>query len=246
VIPQIKKIVDLDDPATWPPGVHEWIERWGERACAGTGLSAELITAEDEFRELLVGSRLLAYHCTRLLDHEEDLIWRDGLRPVSHEQMLERIRQAWEHGYLTASQRDGLTATTRAAVLETVQARGRGVFLSIGRAVFTEYPELCSEWLSIWGGPTLYESAGALFPGERQDLLKSLGPATIVVAELEFLNDRFWRREWFSLMFSRAALGLAFGGSEVCYSPFVPAKDVAAMWQPGNDEYDRYPELPQG
>ena len=65
------------------------------------------------------------------------------------------------------------------------------------------------------------------------------------MAELEFVDDWFTRREWFGQIFSKVALGRMLFGGEICYSPLVPAQDIKAFWHPGDSQYDRYSELPR-
>jgi hypothetical protein len=203
----------------------------------------EVIAEEREFRKLLDGRRVIAYHCTRLFEHEEAAIRRDGLRPVSLAGMRERIRSAHEHGHLTEGQQDDLLAAAERADSQTVESRGSGVFLVVGQGDFIEFPDLVSEWLGFWGGTVIYESAGAR-RGEPH-WLGGLGRPTIVVAALEIIHERFRQTDYLGQMFSAVAHGHPWLGSEVRYGPLVPDECIDALLHPGDCRYDRYSGLPR-
>jgi hypothetical protein len=236
-------IVDVDDQDTWPHPIAEWVGDVGSPRSDPRDLS-DAIEDERQFRTLLEGRRVIAYHCTRLLEHEEAAIRRDGLRPVSLENTVERIRSACAHGHLTVRQQDELLAAVERIDRETIEARGRGTFLTVGLALFTEMTDLAAEWLGLWGGTVIYESAGAR-RGETHDLLGNLGRPTIVVAGLEVTDERFRPTDYFGQMFTAVAHGRHFLGGEVRCSPLVRVDEIEALWHPGDAEYERYAGLPR-
>jgi len=170
---------------------------------------------------------------------------QEGLRPVSEDLLRERINLALTHGYLTEPQWGELL---RSHVFtgddkRTLEARGQGVYLLVGRAALDlARPHLC-EWLAMWGGPTLFEGCAE----DLQDVLKGLGRPTIVSVALEFVNERFRPpvSEPLGLVFSSVALKDSEAATEIRYSSLVPPKDIVAVWHPGDLEYDRHSELPR-
>lgn len=243
------RIVDVDDPGTWPERVREWVERWGRQRIADLHEGTDVSTAqEDGFRDLLEGTRLLAYHSTRLLEHEIEAIRRDGLAPLSAELVSGRIDRAWEQGYLPEPERDALHGAhifaSPSVDMLKLKGRTRGVYLLLGRSAFDWQRDHIHEWLNTWGGPALYEGVSP----KRLSLLKELGRPTIVAAALEFRNERFRSPV-------NEPLGLVFSGirhrdplfsvTELCYSARIPPADLVGMWHPGDTEYDRHPELPR-
>src|SRR4051794_39741687 len=100
--------IDLDDPRTWPPAVRSWAQ---ERAAALAGsteiagdLNTDLVEREAEFRALFGASKMLVYHCTRLLEWEAEDIRDGGLVPLSGELVERRIARAQERGALSQNE----------------------------------------------------------------------------------------------------------------------------------------------
>lgn len=88
----MKSPVDVDDRTTWPPQVSEIVDQWAKQYKGTTKYTSDLaLPLEDEFRELLSGRLLRAYHCTRLLPHEVRMVRETGLRPLSADLLCERI-----------------------------------------------------------------------------------------------------------------------------------------------------------
>jgi hypothetical protein len=63
---------DPDDQRTWPPLVLAWAKARAASLAGSTeftnDLNSQLIEREHEFRALFVGTKVLVYHCTRLLE----------------------------------------------------------------------------------------------------------------------------------------------------------------------------------
>src|ERR1700732_4444530 len=102
-------VVDLDDAQTWPAELEEWTRRSAERLAGTIEYPGDLNLTpdhEDEVIELLRGRRLLAYHCTRLLDAEHSAIRAEGLHLLDRELVERKIAGAHEVGAISDSQRD--------------------------------------------------------------------------------------------------------------------------------------------
>jgi hypothetical protein len=259
------QIVDVDDRETWPDAISEWVERWGDlqvRHALQGGASLAAMESGTAFRELLAGQRLLAYHSTRLLKHEEEAIRVEGLLPVSAGLVQRRIDDAWRQGFLSEGEREELHRINifarhdrdRADERQFLEARERGVYLLVGRTALEEAPLHLCEWLSIWGGPAIYEgvpgwpapSPDARFPTLRS--LHTIGRPTIIASALEYRDEDFGplAAHTLGLMFSCVASGEHWGASgEVCFRGPVRPEDILAVGHPGDPEYDRHPELPR-
>src|SRR5215211_481668 len=85
----------------------------------------------------LVGERLLAYHCTRLLAHEVEWVRREGLLPLSEDLVGRRIDTAREYGYVDDAARDELLAAQFANVPSQRDRAGK-LHVLIGRAASTK------------------------------------------------------------------------------------------------------------
>src|SRR5688500_10409141 len=99
-----RSLLDVDDPTTWPAAVHAWVNPYAETLRGTTSYTSDRAVPrerEDELRALLAGYKLIAYHCTRLLDHELERMRAHGLRPLTHELVIERIDRAHEQDHLS-------------------------------------------------------------------------------------------------------------------------------------------------
>ena len=98
-------VVDVDVQETWPVTVIEFVEHWAVQVASSTSYAADLaipLEADEEFREILAGHELRAYHATRLLDHEGEMIRSQGLRLLTVELVEERLRMAIRAGVISA------------------------------------------------------------------------------------------------------------------------------------------------
>ena len=190
---------------------------------------------------------MLAYHSTRLLPHEEDAIARDGLRPASEYITRRQLRLACKHGYLTGAERDELERLAPLLKEDTEPlwraGRERGVYLLMGRRSFDDALLHIFEWLSTWGGPSLYESCP--YESNLRKRLRSIGRPSVYAVALDFRGDRFHPpgATRFVEIFSRAHKARRSTSFEVCYG--APVEGIVDVWHPGDDEYDRHTELPQ-
>jgi hypothetical protein len=236
--------LDLDERSTWPDSVKAWTD---ERASLLRGTttywSSLRISDDDEtdFRELIAvaGGKLLAYHSTRLLDHEVAAIRRDGLRVLSATLVATKIDDAFEHGYLTEPQRSQLHRSHVYAI-GIAEGRDARVSLCLGREGFDAEPDGFEELLRTWGGEAIYWSS---IESERIELLRRLGRPAIVVARVS-PDHEHGRRTDLGRMFVGAALKLEDVSCDYFSLAPVPASDVLAIWQPGHKDYDDHAKLP--
>lgn len=240
----MRKYIDLDDPATWPEPVRVLCFGLAD-AARRSRLGIDVLDthdpdAEANLRLLLQGYRVRAYHGTRLLDHERDDVRTNGLCVLTPEFVDERIENAHRHGCIDDAERKLLLASSVFRSRQPEPSRAGFVFL------FTAHAELENPWrhglhhmLEEWGGEAILMSA------ESRDLpphLVTLGKPTVVVAAVEFgAPDRL--TDYLHYGFVRTLLEAGDGGVTVTCTSDVRGCDIIAILQPGNPEYDHYPEL---
>jgi hypothetical protein len=239
-------LVDIADMATWPSELKELV---GEVAALTD--RAESIgdlrlpeEADDLIRASLGGQSLLAFHATRLLDHERTMIKSVGLRMHGRDLFNDKIIAAFDQGFIDAGQRDALLAGHMCAGSEP---RWRGkredqVCVILGRAVFDNEPHAVRELLSSWGGEGIYFAAGTR---DMKPVLKRLGVPTIVVLAIPVAPSSRQQQCWPGL--AKALVGTFFGmrsHADLYHPSPVLAHNILAIWQPGDAEYDRHVPLP--
>jgi hypothetical protein len=235
-------IVDPDDRRTWPRAVTEWVTERADRlrGTAEDALGLRLpLEEENDFRALFAGTKVRAYHATRLLECEVAMIREQGLRPLTAELVEERIACAFAAGAISDVYRDRLYKS-HVFARGSEQQRGlrqNEISLYIGRGALDAFGH---PQLSIWGGEAIYMFG----PKEEWHLLESLGCPAIVVAAIA-LSAEVRVRATLGKIFVGLELGLksAFGGVEK-YRPAIAAEDILAIWQPGDPEYERHAGLP--
>lgn len=235
-------IVDVDDRATWPAPVAETVARWASDYGGVTTYPSDLplpLEADSTLSELLSGCVLRAYHCTRLLDHEVQMIRERGLRVLTAELIRDRIISAQRASAIT--KRDA-AMLSNANVFATGEASGREnqVCFVLSTLLFQVDPGACTLLLTTWGGEAMYMSS-------RRDAmplqLSQLGKPTIVVSLLQpFLVTAVWPH--LSKVFVAAALGLAERWADAFYGAAVPPSNIEAILQPGDTVYDEFGPLP--
>lgn len=235
----IQTVLDIDRPRTWPADLLAVTSRLSLGQTIGE-MQDHWFPDEEvfSFRSLVRKYSMRVYHATRLLDHERVAIRDDGLRALSEDLLAERIISASELGLLTAEERVVLEASN-AFASGTAEHRENRVCFVIGQHVFQDEPGGVESFLTVWGGEGIYMRL------DRDDRarLERLGRPSIVVADVAM--DRDWHAfpELLNL-FVRRALG-DHVIAELHYLASVPAGSVAAIWQPGSPDYDRYPMLPR-
>lgn len=238
--------IDVDAAITWPPDVRDEAEaiaagvRGTTRYVVDMRLPSELAEA---FRRLFIGRRVRAYHATRLLDHEVEMIRLQGLRPLSKELVIDRIERAYEARALTLVNRDQLLSGN---VFAEGRPGGRvghvSLFLSrtpLDRMVHGVWP-----LLTTWGGEGIYMARGGA--SLRDALLEGIGTPTIVVVEVDLGPDPSIHGIYPDLwkLFVTRMLGREpLSADLLCKAP-VPPDGVIDFWQPGHPSYDIHERLP--
>ncbi|MCZ2821310.1 hypothetical protein O2V63_13275 [Modestobacter sp. VKM Ac-2977] len=148
-------MIDPDNKATWPAELHEQVARWSaalddeehwQDATVPDAVSRTLESA-------LAGWSVVTYHCTRLLDHEVDGIWAEGLQPFSRHLFDQKIRAARAAGAITAPESDALFwgHMYGCGDLPRRGAREGQVWLVAGGRDFDRDSEAFEELLLHWG-----------------------------------------------------------------------------------------------
>ena len=238
--------IDIDRRQSWPRRFRASVEEWATSLRGTAQDTCDLripLDEEDRFRSETSSYLFRTYHCTRLLDHEVLAIRQAGLQLLSEDLVGSRIEDAVTHGFLGRPEGDALAASSVFARGEQEHREGQICLILSHHPLKTE-PYGVWRLLATWGGEAIY------FNHERTPLegaLRSLGRPTVVVADIDLSEG--WRRHpvypgvLHSLVGRR--LGFEDHGSDVFYRAPIPASQIAAIWQPGQPEYDRYPELPR-
>ena len=242
----MKLPIDVDDRTTWPHKVGDIVDKWAELYKGTTEYTSDLALAiedEKEFRELLAGRLIRAYHCTRLLLHEIPMVMEAGLRPLSADLLNERINSAQEAGAIGLDDAADLRA---GHVFATGQQRYREnqVCLILSKNLFLHNPHGCKPLLDAWGGEGIYRSSNKL---SILDQLKILSKPTIVSALLD-LSGRNSPHDVYPALhkvFVGAALHLSDVGADVFYKTAVSPENVERLLQPGDSDYELLGDLPR-
>jgi hypothetical protein len=232
-------VIDLDDHGSWPVELLHWVRAQAEpyrgEALKPGDLPLSLCELDDELRALVGERKLLAYHCTRLLEHEGDDVRERGLRLLTRELVNSRIARAVEVGAVPPA--DGGLRTNSVYALRHTAGRDGQVCFVVGRAVFDKDPSGCEPLLSRWGGEAIY---WALF--DEPDAPRQ-GRPSIVLARID-VADVFHTAPGLTATFVGAVLALDVW-ADVHVQVTVPPEDILRVWRPGDPQYDRHPELPR-
>ena len=242
----MKLPVDVDDRTTWPPKVGHIVDKWAEQYNDTTEYSCDLALAiedEEEFRNLLSGRLLRAYHCTRLLPHEIPIVVEAGLRPLSADLLNDRINSAQEAGLIGPGDAEDLRAGHVFATSKQ-QYRENQVCLILSKSMFLHNLHGCKTLLETWGGEGIYRSSNKL---PILDRLKSLSKPTIVIALLDLSGRNSPHNVYPALhkVFVGAALHLSDVGADVFYKAAVSPENVERLLQPGDPDYELLGDLPR-
>ena len=175
-------IIDLDTPANWPTPVrtfladhHALFLDWA--TVQETSTAREYDRAIYSLADLLRQYSLVAWHCTRLADHEIESIKASGMEPLSEPMLYRRIDAAIAAGLLTPDDAAMLKSKHQASQENRTK-----------RLWFCFYPPSQSgetgiaDLLDLWGGEALYNSHDrdpTLGPK-----LRSIGTPCLVEAEI--------------------------------------------------------------
>jgi hypothetical protein len=235
-------VIDVDQPDTWPPAVLLWASRYAEALRDSTVITQDLgvpIEREDELRAMFGGNHVLAFHSTRLLDHEMLAVREQGLRVLSLQLVEERAEEAYRRGFLTDAERDRFFARNVFALGEP-DGREQRVCMTVGRSVYDNPHSGCQPLLSFWGGEGM--NGGPL--GEPEHL--TVGRPSIVVARIDLSVSQqvAWTFPSLGMLFVGTLLGTEKRWADVPLPAAVPARDILDIWQPGRPEYDRHGGVP--
>lgn len=242
-------IVHLDEVASWPCDVVDYVDYWAKRLRGSTRYPGDLqLPFEDEetFRRLFAGHLLCGIHCTRLLDHERTWILDRGLRVAASELFDERILGACECGAISREERDALLAAHALVEDQRLQHQSRaGQVCFIGsRTTLDRDPGAVAPLLSTWGGESIYMPMAS----HDRTRLKTIGKPALVVAALDIATEpELPKHHRFSPDLSKVFVGRRLGlngGVDVFYRAPVPREHVMGIEQPGDRGYDRHRGLP--
>jgi hypothetical protein len=238
----LDSLIDPDDQRTWPPLVLAWAEARAASLAGSTeftnDLNSRLIEREDEFRALFVGTKVLVYHCTRLLEWEAEDIRSGGLAPLTRGLVVRRIDQADARDALGREEAERLR-TSDVFTLRNACGREGQVCFVLGREGFEDSG--VQDFFSLWGGEGIYWAHADDADAPR------LGRPAIVAAGIDVSDPRRALRfgPALSKVFVAPLLGTRDNYADVFLEASVPASDTMAIWQPGDPEYDRFTRSPK-
>jgi hypothetical protein len=239
-------LIDLEEPATWPQPLSELTDHWAERLRRSTHFTSDLrlpIALEGDFEGTLANDRLLAFHATRLFDHEVQAIRGRGLRKLTPGLVNDRIESAHGRGLLTDDERERCLSRNVSAI-KNQEGREDQVCLVIGRGIFDhEIGGGLHPFLGGWGGEAMNG-----WPGPDSDpLLRRLGRPAIVVSALDIavVGSEAYLAPGLAKLFVGKKLGLADAFGEIYVREDIPGAHILDIWQPGHFEYDLHRDLPR-
>lgn len=177
------KIVDVDDTASWPDEVVEFIEEQSETADLE---SNPFMSAEDEILlNLLDSMHLLVYHATRLLPHEVIEIKTSGLQILTKELVTKKIQGAVAGGYLEKKVGDELLEDSK-LWSDPHAHRANQICFVLGKTPFEREDSGLWPLFSIWGGESInFTKVGSKY----KSLLKEIGEPAVIKAILPLTRN---------------------------------------------------------
>jgi hypothetical protein len=238
-------IVDPDKEATWPAGLATYIYERGAGLGNFNQPASDLRLGADgdpSALEQLGGAHLLLYHSTRLLPHEVDWVRNEGLLMLTEELVNRRADAALRAGYLDADMH-ALLAESNAFAAGEAEYRENQVCFTLGGDVFREDPDAAAPLLEDWGGEAIYRGSA----NAKVARVKRLGIPTIIVAGVDIATPpRPEIHPGMAEVFLGKHLGLSGSWADVFLHRSVGAEHILGIWQPGSQNYDRFPGLPRG
>jgi hypothetical protein len=233
--------IDIDRPETWPAEVRREANRMAESLAGATPYTADLRLPEhydDEFRRLLAGHRLRAYHATRLLPHEIEDVRSGGLRCLTRDLVARRLQGLQASGLVTDSEVEELGSRTVFALGNYENRQDQTCFV-LGNFSFRK-AGLC-RLLETWGGEAIFWGIDRNHP--LRERLRSVGEPVVVAAELEGFDAGSRVHAVFPALpklFIAAALNLDDEReASVMYRAAVPHDRIEAVWCAGDVEFNR-------
>lgn len=233
-------MIYIDSPETWPAEVRREADRMAELLAGTTCYTGDLRLPEhydDEFRRLLAGHQLRAYHATRLLPHEIEDVRSGGLRRLTRDLVAQRLQGLQASGLVTDAEVEELRSHTVFA-LDNYENRQGQICFVLGNNSFSEADMY--RLLETWGGEAIFWGVGCDHP--LRERLRSVGEPVVVAVGLDGL-DAGWRVHavWPELpkLFIAAALDLDDRGADVMYRGEVPHDRIEAVWCAGDVEFNQ-------
>lgn len=183
-----KSRIHVDDPQSWPPEIYEAVLANASRL-AKHQFADRSVALEDgggpSIGPWIEGRQIVAYHGTRLLPHERELIASEGLRPSSPEALHTKLSTAALH--YPAILTPGAVATMIAE--SAVNARGHEartgqVCFVANLGAFTYEPRGLHPFLTHWGGEMVYFHAESTH--QQIDELERISAPAIVEIVVPF------------------------------------------------------------
>lgn len=235
-------IIDIDRPDTWPAAVREETARMAEQLVGTTKHTGDLELPngyDDEFRQLLAGHRLRAYHATRLLPHEIHDVRDRGLDVLTVDLVDRRLTGLHASGVVTDDDLEDLRASTVFA-LDEYQNRHNQICLFLGQDSFSHQGGL---WrlLETWGGEAIF--SGIEHKPDLLSSLRSAGRPAVVVVQLEGLESGWRTHAVYPELpknFIAKLLELDGRGADVFYQAAIPSNRIEDVWLPGHPQFDRH------
>lgn len=244
---EVHTSVQLDLPAAWPRPVKAFVaEVAGSLAeplghWPGGGILDE---RESAFREAFEGAAVRAFHATRLLPHEIEAIRDSGLRMLTEDLVLSRIREAATAGFLDAHLVKELESGHVFATRE-FENRENQICFFLSTSVLEHRPGSVRNLMRYWGGEALsFSKRSSVF----EQHLERLGVPAVVIADLDLTaSPNEIHRVWPGLLraFAGRYVGERLAGASVHYGHDVDASRIADVWTPGHPRYDQFKELPR-
>lgn len=243
--PSPSAVVDIDDERSWPARVATQVADWASCYGGTTEYPSDLpipLEHEVHFRQLFLGYRLRAYHCTRLLPLETRHVREHGLALLTISLVTKRIDEAEAAGAITSQLASTLRQENALVKRDGSRREDQICFILSDDALRNDVSAL-GGLLTTWGGEAIFKPA---YPQVRTSLAK-LGTPTIVTALLE-VADTSQRHTFYPSLhkvFVGVALGLRRGSGDIFYRSAVPAGSIERIAQPGDPSYDRFTRLPR-
>jgi hypothetical protein len=236
-------VIDIDDISTWPQSILDRTKQWAKKYRGSTKYASDLpipLELESEFRELLGENLLRAYHCTRLLPHEVQLIKLNGLRMLSMGLIQDRIQAAQKANAISEEEAQ-LISKSNVFCTGEQKHRENQVCLVLSKTVFKNHPSDCEPLLTNWGGEGIYNTSNSKSLSDR---VCSLGKPTIVVALIN-PNEPLHAFPSLHKVFLGAALGFKDIAADIFYRASISPNHIEHFLQPGDNTYRSLGRLPQ-
>ncbi len=224
IIPELSydNHIILDDISTWPEELIEFLksvkpsivnyqkeQKRIDKLC-GPDVIARIFEADNKYYamwkstcdiidNMLTNTRIIGFHCTKLIDYEIQEILENGLIPLNQDMANRRINKAFNNGYLPEYFKNKL-----------INKNETGADCRIGRVFLfqclsTLYKETDkSRLFSSWGGEAIYwDNEDEITP------LQSIGLPAIVVASMD-INDVNKANSWHDYSYISNALILYY------------------------------------